>query len=452
MPAFAVKQLRQPVLDLWAGALTACVFYAEYVSLGAALGDTLPGRSGSALGALMVLGAVVVGSVLAIGRPRALLIGPRSASLAVLIAGMKFAIAQAGIPEAGREIALTALLTMLMTAAAVQLLGLLPTVQRWISHSNVALRKGFMFATGVGIVVGLGTTQLKGCLHIDPVRTAAVTLASVIAGLTWNSLCKYPGLRHTAMARLAPLAIPVSVALATAGYYLFIANQVSGGYCGTIGSSGLHFSLLQDIVISPYTLHVAWHHLPLWVWPALIGIGLLLGCVMLLESMTTLRDSKDGTDRVYWPAHVGGLAFTNAISALLGLSCSCLSTSRTNALIESHGRTRVAVLAHGLGVLCICLFLTGVISLLPQLAIAVALMIVAIQTIDEETRRDVWANGYSPGAPVPSLHTSWIFLGMVGGSTLAGVGLMQMGWGFGGGPLLVLAVAALLLRPRGEQQ
>ena len=452
MPAAALRPLRQSALDLWAGALTACVFYAEYVSLGAALGDTLPGRSGSALGALMVLGAVVVGSVLAIGRPRALLIGPRSASLAVLIAGMKFALAQSGAAEVGREVALTALLTMLMTAAAVQLLGLLSTVQHWISHSNVALRKGFMFATGVGIVVGLGTTQLKGCLHIDPARTAAIMLGSVIAGLTWNALCKYPGLRHTVLARLAPLAIPIAVGLATAGYYLFIANHVSAGYCGTIGSSGLHFSLLQDIVISPYTLHMAWHHLPLWVWPALISIGMLLGGVMLLESMTTLRDSKDGTDPAYWPAHVGSLAFINAISALLGLSCSSLSTSRTNALVESHGRTRGAVLAHGIAVLCICLFLTGLISLLPQLAIAAALMIVAIQTIDEETRRDVWANGYSPGAPVPSLHTSWIFLGMVGGGTLAGVGLMQIGWGFGGGPLLVLAAAAFMLRPRDKQR
>lgn len=434
--------------DLWAGMLTACVFYAEYVSLGAALGDTLPGRSGAALGALMVLGAVVVGCVLAIGLPRPLLSGPRGASLAVLIAGMKFAAAQASVAEARSEAAMAALLAILMAAAAMQLLGLLKPVQHWIAHSNVAVRKGFMFASGVGIVVGLGTAQLKGCLHVNPALTAAVALASVVAALTWNALCKYPALKGTVLSRLAPLAIPVGVAMATGGYYLFIAGEVSGGYCGTLGSNGLRLSLLQEVVIGPHTLLTAWRDLPLWVWPILMLIGVLLGCVMLLESMTTLRDSKDRTHRDHWAAHIGGNAFGNAVGALFGFSCASLSTSRTNALIESHATSRLAVVVHGACVLAIGLFLAPVIARLPQLAIAVALMVVAIQIIDDETRQDVWARGYAPGTTVPALHTSWIFLGMVVGSALAGVGLMQMGWGFGGGPLLALAAAAIMLRLR----
>lgn len=452
MSAPAVSLTRRYAQDMWAGVLTACVFYAEYVSLGAALGDTLPGRSGAALGALMVLGAVVVGCFLGAGLPRPLLTGPRGASLAVLIAGMKFAAAQASSPEIRGEAALAALLVILMSAAAVQLLGLARPVQRWIADSNVAVRKGFMFASGIGIVVGLGSAQLKGCLQIDAVRTTAVTVASVVAALTWGALCKYPALRHTVLSRLGPLAIPVGVAFATAGYYLFIADGVSGGYCATLGANGLRLSLMHEVVISPHTLLTAWQDLPGWIWLVLSAIGMLLGCVMLLESMTTLRDSKDGTDPAHWPIHIGASAFGNAIAALLGFSCASLSTSRTNALVESHATSRVAVVAHGVGVLCIGLFLTGVIARLPQLAIAVALMVVAIQIIDEETRRNVWAGGYVQDASPPALHTSWIFLGMVAGSALAGVGLMQMGWGFGGGPLLALAIAAVLLRPRPQRR
>lgn len=441
--------LRSLAQDLWAGALTACVFYAEYLSLGAALGDTLPGRSGAALGALMVLGAVVVGSIIGVFLPRPLLSGPRAASLAVLIAGMKFAAAQANLVEVRAEVALAGLATMLMAAAAMQLLGLLKPVQAWIAESNVAVRKGFMFASGVGIVVGLGTTQLQSCLSIDPINSAGVALVSVIAALGWNAGCRHPGWRGTALAsvaRLAPLAIPVGVAIATAGYYVFIAAHVSGGYCGTLGSNGLRLALLGELVIGPHTLLTAWWHLPFWVWPVLLLIGALLGCVMLLESLTTLRDSKDRSAQRHWPAHIGGNAFANAVGALLGFSCASLSTSRTNALIESQAISRVAVLMHGVCVLLIGLCLTTLIARLPQLAIAVALMVVAIQMIDDEMRDQVWRNGYLAGTPVQAVQTTWIFLGVVLGSALIGAGLKGLGWGFGGGPLVALTLAVLLLR------
>ncbi len=438
--------LRGVTRDVWAGVLTACVFYAEYVSLGAALGDALPGRTGAALGALMVLGAVVLGCAIAVLLPRPLLAGPRGASLAVLIAGMKFASAQATVPEVRMESAVAGLMVILLTAAAMQLLGLLKPVQNWIADSNVAMRKGFMFASGIGIVVGLGTTQLQSCLHVDPVATAAVATAGVIAALTWGAACKYPGLRHTPLVRLAPLAIPIGVATATIGYYLFIADHAAGGYCGTLGSNGLRLSLLSEIAFGPHTVLTAWHYLPLWVWPVLLLIGSLLGGVMLLETLTTLRDSKDRSDRSHWPSHIGGNAFGNAVGALLGFSCVSLSTSRTNALVESQANSRIAVLVHGACVLVIGLCLTSVIARLPQLAIAVALMVVAIQIIDDDTRKEVWSRGYRPDATAQTIHTTWIFLGVVGSSALIGMGLMKLGWGFGGGPLLALVLAAVLLR------
>jgi MFS superfamily sulfate permease-like transporter len=436
------------VRDIWAGVLTGAVFYAEYISLGAALGNTLPGPSGAAMGTLMVLGAVIVSCIVALLLPRPLLTGPRAASLAVLIAGMKFASAQALHPEVRLEVALVALTAMLLTAAGVQLLGLLRPVQTWIYHCHVAIRKGFMFASGIGIVAGLGTAQLDGCLRIAPAPVTAIVVASVIAALTWNAWCKYPGNSKSPFAKLGPLAIPVGVAMASAGYYLFIVDQATGGYCGTLGSTGLKIALLGDIVTGPTAIQAAAHNLPLWVWPLLLAIGVMLGGVMLLETLTTLRDSKDHSDRAVWAIHIKGSALVNLLGAPLGLSCASLSTSRTNALIESHAASRLAVLAHGACVLILVLCFSPLIARLPQLAIAVALLLVAIQMIDDETRDAVWRGGFASGARPAQLHTTWAFLCVLAASVIAGVAMHNLGWGFGGGPLVALVLAAVLLNGR----
>ena len=83
--------LRVFFADVFAGGLTAAVFYAEYIGIGALLGAVLPGRSSFALGGLMVIGAIVISSVLALAVRQPLIAGPLAASLAVLILGMKFA-------------------------------------------------------------------------------------------------------------------------------------------------------------------------------------------------------------------------------------------------------------------------------------------------------------------------------------------------------------------------
>lgn len=145
--------------DALAGALTAAVFYAEYTGLGAVLGAALPGRASAALGGLMVIGAVVVSSLLALAVRQPFIAGPRAASLAVLIFGMKFAVEHASAQEGRFVVAMAAMDTMLVVAAATLLLGLVPAMQRFIDGSHVALRKGFVFATAVGIVVGLSAIR-----------------------------------------------------------------------------------------------------------------------------------------------------------------------------------------------------------------------------------------------------------------------------------------------------
>ena len=105
--------------------------------------------------------------------------GPRAASLAVLIVGMKFAAEHAATADGRFVVAMAALAAMLAVGSATLLLGLIHSVQRFIDDSHISLRKGFIFATAVGIVVGLSATQLDGCLRISPLLVAAITIASV---------------------------------------------------------------------------------------------------------------------------------------------------------------------------------------------------------------------------------------------------------------------------------
>lgn len=176
--------------DALAGALTAAVLYAEYIGLGAVLGAALPGRSAAALGGLMVIGAVVVSSMLALAVRQPFIAGPRAASLAVLVVGMKLATEHAEMADGRLVVAMAALATILVVASATLLLGHVPAVQRLIDHGHVALRKGFIFATAVGIVVGISGSQLDGCLRVSPFLTAATALASIGAALGWAQMCR----------------------------------------------------------------------------------------------------------------------------------------------------------------------------------------------------------------------------------------------------------------------
>ena len=442
-----VRTWRTWVTDALAGALTAAVFYAEYIGLGATLGATLSGRTGQALGGLMVIGAVVVSSVMALAVRQPFVAGPRAASLAVLVAGMRFAAEHAAVQEARFSVAMAALAAMLVVSAATLLLGLLPAVQRYVRESPVALRKGFGFATAVGIVVALAGAQLDGCLQISPFLTTAIALGSLGAALAWAHWCKsHKDNSRPWLAKLAPLSMMVGVSMATLGYYAAIASSARGGLCGTLGSVGLQLAQLEQLVLSPATLQMAALNLPWWVWAVLAVAGALQGGVTLLESLTTLSD-RTGPDggTISWASQIRLRALVNLVCAPLGLAGSSLSAARSTAMVEAHGQTRWAVFFHGATLLAILFFCSAWIAKLPNLAVAVALTLVAIQMIDDETRKTVWRGGYEPQATTVSLGVTWGFWWVLALSMLAGCVLRYFGFSFGGGPLLALVVSAAAL-------
>ena len=439
--------LRAFFADAFAGGLTAAVFYAEYIGIGALLGAALPGRASFALGGLMVIGAVVISSVLALTVRQPLISGPRAASLAVLIVGMKFAAEHSQAVEGRFAVAMAALATMLAVGAATLLLGLVPSIQRFVINSHIALRKGFIFATAVGIVVALGAAQLDGCLRVSPFLTTVIAISSVAAALAWAHACRSPHATRLWQKKLAPLSMVVGVSTATLGYYTFIAQSARGGLCGTLGASGLQFAQLNELLVGPSTFVAAAAYLPWWVWLVLIVTGLLQGSVLLLESLTAMRDSGDTADGSTWAAQLKLRALVNLACAPLGFANSSVSGSRTKVLLEANGQTRLAVLFHGLSLLAILFFCSAWIAKVPNLAVAVALMLVATQMIDDETRNAVWRSGYEPTASTTSVGVTWIFWCVLAASVIAGSVLRYFDFGFGGGPMiaLILAAAAMAL-------
>lgn len=425
--------------DLFAGCFTAVVFYAEYIGMGVVLGGALPGpvASSVALGCTMVVGAVVVNCVLGAALREPLLAGPRAASLAVLVAGMKFSADYASSEAARLPAALAALATILLVAAVTQLAGTLPRVRAWLEFTSVALRKGFVFSTAVGIVVGLASAQLDGCLRVSPALTVAVMAASVAVALQWSRWCSQPG-SGPQRRRLAPFSLIIGTALASAGYYALLAPFAVQDLCATVGGAAPDGTPLLQTVMSAATLDVAARSLPIWIWPLLVLVGALLGLVLLLESLTALRETRQPTPLAVWSAHLKLRALVNVAAAPLGLACSSVSMVRTNALTESAGSTRLAVLFHGVALVAILLFLQDWIRVVPQIAVAVALMLLAIQMIDEETRTDIWRSGYGLNASPARVRSAWGFWGVVALSLAVGAVLHAHGWGFGGGPLMAL--------------
>lgn len=177
--------------------------------------------------------------------------------------------------------------------------------------------------------------------------------------------------------------------IATLGYYVLINESVHDGLCGTLGSVGLQFGQLKELIVGPSTFNLAANYLPWWVWLMLVVIGVLHGGVLLLESLTTLSDRKDPDGTAFWASQLKIRALVNLLCAPLGFASSSLSASRTNSLLEAHGKTRLAVLFHGVALLAILFFCSAWIAKLPNLAVAVALVLVATQMIDDETRHAV---------------------------------------------------------------
>jgi hypothetical protein len=443
-PYSNVIKARQFVNDAMAGCLTACIFYAEYISLGATFNQALPGSGAKALGAVMVIGAVIACCVAAMLLPNPIIAGPRAASLAVLIVGMSFAAEQTAQAEGKTSAALAALLVIVSVAACVQLIGLRKSVQNFFKTSSLPLRKGFMYATATAIVVGLSERQLEGCLRSNPAATLLIFLISIAFALVWSVWCQAAEKKNPTawLAKLSSLSLLVGVAVATAGYYAFLAATVSNGQCATIGNAGFKWAYFSQLVITPTSLHQTWLTVPMWVWPVLVLLGFVAGAAMLLESFTTLTEMNVPSEGNGWSRCIKCSALVNLVCAPLGLSCSSFSASRTTALRDARGVSAAAVVWHAVALLLILFGLSEWISKMPVIAVAVALTLVAVQMIDKTMYVTVWGAGLDADAKASNVKDTWQFLSVLVLSLVVGCWLRYFGQTFSGGAVVALIVCA----------
>jgi hypothetical protein len=306
---------------------------------------------------------------------------------------------------------------MLCVAAGVQLLGLLPRVRAWVRAMPTALAKGFLFVTAVGIVVGMVEKQLGACLQFSFWPTVVVYAVSVGVACGWAA---WVGRQTGGLLALKVASLPVGMGVAWLGYALFLPGASSANGCGRLGVLGLQWSTLADRIPAWPQAQAAWLGMGTLDWAVLAAIGVGMGLVQLVETLTAL-DSVQSTHEAphLWPRYIAASALANLLCAPLGLACSAWSGSRSTAAAHSFGTGRYAVLFHALALLLIA----SVASDLPLLAVAVALTMVAVQMIDPDTEVKVWTPGYIPTGAPANAHAVWLFWGVVGVGFATGTAL-----------------------------
>ena len=408
MSAAADNVPRTGRVDLAAGALTALVFYGEYVSLGTQLGSRLggAGQAGASLGLVLVFGSVLICTVLAQARPFPLLSGPRAASLAVLYEGLNHVQPHLLDRSASAKTYFLAMVVMSFAAVLMQGAGLMKRVRKLMVGMELAVIKGFMYATAISIIAGMVQDRLAGCLAYDFWPAALVFAVSLGVALTWSRTCDM----RPAWRRYKALALLVGAGAAWVGVSLWMPLASSANGCGNIGGAGLRWEVFAERLPDAAHPMQVFRNLPPAIWLVIAGHGIVVGLIQLVESLTTLRDVEPFKERHdLWRGYVGLSMASNAVAGIFGLSPSSYSTARSSALQQAGASSRLSVLAHGLILVFLLTIGAPLVGRVPLLAVSVALTMVAVQMIDADMSLKVWRPAYDVTTSPDRVQAGWRF-------------------------------------------
>ena len=139
------------------------------------------------------------------------------------------------------------------------------------------------------------------------------------------------------------------------------------------------------------------------------------------------------------------LMVSNALGSAVALSPSSHSISRTVVLRAFVGCSRLAVAAHGLGVVAIALVAGPWVAQVPQLTLGVVLTLVGLQMVGADMV-SFWRAAYHPTSPPAQARAGLLFWAVL----LTSVALCQVLWGFAAGlALWLLTRSARVIRIRG---
>ena len=402
--------------DIFAGALTALVFYAEYIGYGATLGSVLlgTGATGKAIGTMMIFGAVFACSLGCFFTKGAVLAGPRAASVLALAAAVKFT---SEFTDVGARTELIPLWvsTIVIISAVVQLAGLNAGVRQFFKNLPIPLTRGFIFASAASIVAGMAEKYVAACMASNFYLTMFIFCFAVTVGVVWPLICS----RFSKMNGLRPLSLPIAAGVA---WFAFESTQTqflgaSANQCNTLGSAGFEWIAL----FNRWPIHLKTTNLTMEALLVPLSLaalcGVLLGLVMLIENLTALESlsiQKAGDaaslSEADWSKYMVTNSVVNIGGAFFGFACSTWSTSRSVALRQAQASGNVAAVSHGIALIAIALMATSVMAKLPVLSIGVALTLVAIQMVDEREVRGVWASGFDGSASSQKRQAVWWFL------------------------------------------
>lgn len=300
------------------------------------------------------------------GSSRHLVVGADSATAAILAGGL----AALATPESADYVALAAAAAIitaiwLLLARAIGLAFLADFLSR-------SVLVGFL--TGVGIQVALD--QLGAMLGVP--ATGAGTLDKLVSAFS-----------HVAETSLPTLAVSLCVLVAIVGLRR-VTRRVPGGLIALVGSIAASYALnLPALGVAP--LGAVPGGLPGLGLPttsvssvgALLPTTIAMFVVILAQSAATSRAYAEKYDEdLSEDADLVGLAVANIGAGVSGTFVINGSPTKTEMVDDAGGRSQLAQLACSVVVLCVLLFLTGPLGLLPKAALAAIVFLIGLELVD----------------------------------------------------------------------
>ncbi|ALS66607.1 hypothetical protein AT395_17915 [Pandoraea apista] len=359
----------------------------EYIALGAQATSPLPGPQAAAFGILLGILTAVIGIALAAlgAGTRPMVSGPRVASTLFLSNLVGALVADPAMAAQGmRPILALAGVAVLISGLMQMIIGL--------RHGGSYVRKvpapvlsGLIFGVA-GLAVADQVNFLVRCTLDWGVVTLAIAGLGIASHFAWRAFAQRMARTGRRLTLPAGLSLFIAMLVAAGTYYLALrVLPAPSPACRLIGVAGLDFAAWRPVDTDVWLdlLHgVSPHALALT-----IGYGLVIGFVSSLDTVIAVSSIESLTLR-RGTVDRDLLAF-GAVNTLLGtlaLLPNVGSVTRSNMAITSGAQTRWTAVMHAV---LVCVALTagvGLVAMLPKLAVAVVVIVMSLDMIDEGAR------------------------------------------------------------------
>jgi SulP family sulfate permease len=381
----------------------------EYIALGAQATSPLPGPQAAALGILLGILTAVIGIALAAlgAGTRPMISGPRVASTLFLSNLVGALVADPAMAALGiRPILALAGVAVLISGLMQMVIGL--------RHGGSFVRKvpapvlsGLIFGVA-GLALADQVNFLVRCTLDWNIVTPVIAGLGIASHFAWRAFAQYVA-RKRKLALPSGLSLFVAMLVAAGAYYVALHVLPSPSpACRLIGVAGLDFANWRPVDPGLWLdlLHgVSTHALLLT-----IGYGLVIGFVSSLDTVIAVSSIESLTLR-RGTVDRDLLAF-GAVNTLLGalaLLPNVGSVTRSNMAITSGAQTRWTAVMHAV---LVCVALTagvGLVAMLPKLAVAVVVIVMSLDMIDEGART-ITRHAFSDARPRRLFGTAmWLF-------------------------------------------